>query len=128
MAYLEVLESERKELCASFLARAVAWFRGRSVAVRRVMIDNIRGYSSSLFRQQIAAVGARHICTKTYTPRTNGKAERFIQTLLREWPTRGRIGAAATGAGGSPGTCATTTRNENTVAWAESHSASKVCR
>src|SRR4030095_16448335 len=71
--------------CATFLARAVAWFRARGIAVRRGLSDNGSGYVSLSFRHSCEALSLRHRRTRAYTPRTNGKAERFIQTLLREW-------------------------------------------
>ena len=85
VAYVEVLADQRGPTCAAFLARAVAWFAARGITVRRVMSDNGSGYVSRLFRATCAGLGLRHLRTRAYTPRTNGKAERFIQTLLREW-------------------------------------------
>ena len=80
LAYGEVLPDERKESCSGFLARAAAWFAARGVALERIMTDNGAGYRSKLFRRVVEAHGARQIFTRPYTPRTNGKAERFIQT------------------------------------------------
>ena len=85
VAYGEVLPDERKESCAGFLARAAAWFEARGVKMQRVMTDNGSGYRSKLFRRVVQSRGARHIFTRPYTPRTNGKAERFIQTCKRDW-------------------------------------------
>jgi len=85
VSYAEVLADERGITCAAFLERAVAWFGERSVQVERVMTDNGSGYISKVFRAVIRRIGARHIRTRPYTPRTNGKAERFIQTCKREW-------------------------------------------
>ena len=66
--------------------RAVAWFRQLGVGrFERLMTDNGSAYRSHHFRQTLAALGTRHLRTRPYTPRTNGKAERFIQTCLREW-------------------------------------------
>ncbi len=65
--------------------RALGWFERHGVSVARVMTDNGSAYRSALFRQTCAAAGARHIRTKPYILRTNGKAERFIQISLREW-------------------------------------------
>ncbi|MDB5470787.1 MAG: family transposase, partial [Caulobacter sp.] len=67
------------------LERALTWLRRHGVAVERVMTDNGSAYRSKLFAQALLAAGARHVRTRPYTPRTNGKAERFIQTSLREW-------------------------------------------
>ena len=85
LAYTEVLPNERKESATAFLVRALCWFERHGVTVARVMTDNGSCYRSTLFRQTCAAAEARHLRTRPYTPRTNGKAERFIQTCLREW-------------------------------------------
>ena len=69
----------------AFLERALAWFASRGVAVERVMTDNGAAYRSHHFRQAIVAAGRKHKRTRPDTPRTNGKAERFIQTSLPEW-------------------------------------------
>lgn len=68
----------------AFLERAIRWLGRAGVAVQRVMTDNGSAYRSSLFASALARAGARHIRTRPYTPRTNGKAERFIQSALRE--------------------------------------------
>jgi transposase InsO family protein len=85
VAYVEVLANQLGPTCAAFLDRAVAWWAARGITVRRVMSDNGSGYVSRVFRTTCDALGLRHLRTRAYTPRTNGKAERFIQTLLREW-------------------------------------------
>jgi transposase InsO family protein len=85
IAYTEILPSERKEDATAFLERALAWLARHGVTVQRVMTDNGSAYRSKPFRQAVADAGARHVRTRPYTPRTNGKAERFIQTSLREW-------------------------------------------
>lgn len=85
VSYAEVLPNERGVTCAAFLERAVAWLRRCGVAVEGVMTDNGSGYISKTFRAAVQRLGARHIRTRPYTPRTNGKAERFIQTCKREW-------------------------------------------
>ena len=85
LAYTEILESERKEDTTAFLERALAWLGRHGVTVERVMTDNGSAYRSKLFAKALADAGARHVRTRPYTPRTNGKAERFIQTSLREW-------------------------------------------
>jgi transposase InsO family protein len=84
-AYVEVLADEKGDTCARFLARATQWFSKQRVTVRRVMTDNGVGYISHIFRDAARALGQRHIRTKPYTPKTNGKAERFIKTLQEEW-------------------------------------------
>ena len=85
VAYVEVLADQLGTSCAAFLQRALAWFAARGVTVRRVMSDNGSGFVSRVFRHACEASGIRHLRTRAYTPRTNGKAERFIQTLQREW-------------------------------------------
>lgn len=86
LAYTELLADERGPACAGFLARAAAWFASHGVRIERVMTDNAFAYTNSrLFKAALADIGARHLTTRPYTPRTNGKAERFIQTCLREW-------------------------------------------
>lgn len=85
LAYVEILADEKGVSTAAFLHRAVAWFAGHGVRVLRVMTDNGSGYIAKNFAAAVAEIRARHIRTRPYTPRTNGKAERFIQTLLREW-------------------------------------------
>ena len=85
LAYVEVLADEQKPTMIGFLARAVVWFNGQGIECRRVMSDNGPAYVSRQFAVACLAMGLRHIRTRPYTPRTNGKAERFIQTLCREW-------------------------------------------
>lgn len=85
LAYTEVLPSLGREDAAAFLTRALSWFDRLGVRVERVMTDNGSAYRSKLFAQVLDQAGIRHVRTRPYTPRTNGKAERFIQTSLREW-------------------------------------------
>jgi transposase InsO family protein len=85
LAYTEVLPDEKKQSACAFLTRALAFFAVHGVTVARVMTDNGSAYRSHDFRHLCATAGLRHIRTRPYTPRTNGKAERFIQTSLREW-------------------------------------------
>ena len=85
LAYTEVLPSLGKQDAAAFLNRALAWFERLGVRIERVMTDNGSAYSSKLFANAIQTAGVRHIRTRPYRPQTNGKAERFIQTSLREW-------------------------------------------
>jgi len=88
LAYVEVRRSQRRHACTRFLHRALQWFARRGIRVRRVLTDNGNGYRSRLWARACAAWAVRHKRTRPYTPRTNGKAERFIQTLLREWAYR----------------------------------------
>jgi transposase InsO family protein len=85
LAYTEILPSEGQADTTAFLERALAWLGRHGVTVERVMTDNGSAYRSKLFAKALAQAGARHVRTRPYTPRTNGKAERFIQTSLREW-------------------------------------------
>jgi transposase InsO family protein len=85
VAYSEVLPDERGVTTAAFLRRAVAWFQRRGVQVQRVLTDNGTGYRAHRFARACRRLHVGHRRTRPYTPRTNGKAERFIQTLLREW-------------------------------------------
>ncbi len=85
LAYTELLPDDRKPSAIGFLQRSLAWFAAHGVTVERVMTDNGSAYRSRDFREVIAAANLRHIRTRPYTPRTNGKAERFIQSGLREW-------------------------------------------
>ena len=85
LAYTEILPSEGQHDTTAFLERALAWLGRHGVAVQRVMTDNGSAYRSHLFAQALRRAGLRHVRTRPYTPRTNGKAERFIQTSLREW-------------------------------------------
>jgi transposase InsO family protein len=84
-AYIEILDDERGPTCAAFLTRAQAWFAQRAVHVQRIMTDNGAGYIAKAFAQTCTRHRVRHLRTRPYRPRTNGKAERLIQTLLREW-------------------------------------------
>jgi transposase InsO family protein len=84
LAYLEVLADEKGVTCVGFLERAIAWFAQHGVTVERVMTDNGTGYRSKVHAAAIDRLGIKHLRTQPYRPRTNGKAERFIQTMLRE--------------------------------------------
>lgn len=85
LAYAEVLPDETQSTTAGFLHRALRYFARRGILVARVMTDNGSAYRSRTFAGVIAAHQLRHLRTRPYTPRTNGKAERFIRTLLAEW-------------------------------------------
>ena len=85
IAFSQILPDEKKESAVAFLHAAIAYYAGLGVTVTRVMTDNGSCYRSRAFRQACKALGLRHIRTRPYTPKTNGKAERFIQTSLREW-------------------------------------------
>jgi len=85
LAYVEVLSDEKGDTCVGFLQRAVAWFIGLGVHPQRLLTDNGSGYVSHAFRDAAVGAGLRHSFTRPYRPQTNGKAERFIQTLTRGW-------------------------------------------
>jgi transposase InsO family protein len=85
LAFSRVMKDEKKGSAVAFLKAAVASYASLGVRVERVMTDNGSCYRSRAFQRACARLGLKHIRTKPYTPKTNGKAERFIQTSLREW-------------------------------------------
>ena len=85
LAYAEVLPNEHGDTSAAFLQRAAAWFRRKDIRIREVLTDNGSGYVSACFGLACTRLRIQHLRTRPYRPCTNGKAERFIQTLLREW-------------------------------------------
>lgn len=85
LAYVEILEDEKGPTTVGFLTRALAWLAEHGVKVERVMTDNGTNYRSNVFKAALVRLRLGHSRTRPYTPRTNGKAERFIQTMLREW-------------------------------------------
>jgi transposase InsO family protein len=85
LAYVEVLPDERAMTTIGFFERAVAWFAARGVTVRQVLSDNGAPYVSKPWALWCTSRSIEHLRTRPYRPRTNGKAERFIQTMLREW-------------------------------------------
>ena len=85
VACSQILPDERKASAVAFLKAAVAYYQSLGITVERVMTDNGSCYISEDFAKACKKLGLRHIRTKPYTPKTNGKAERFIQTALREW-------------------------------------------
>jgi transposase InsO family protein len=85
VAFSQILPDEKKESAVAFLKAALAYYMCLGVIVTGVMTDNGACYKSHAFRDTCKALGLKHIRTKPYTPKTNGKAERFVQTSLREW-------------------------------------------
>ena len=85
LAFSQILPDEGKGSAVAFLHAAIAYYRMLGVQVVRVMTDNGSCYRSKDFRDTCRGLSLRHLRTRPYTPRTNGKAERFIQTALREW-------------------------------------------
>jgi transposase InsO family protein len=85
LAYVEVLDDERAATAVGFLRRAVAFYRRRGITVERLLTDNGNPYRSTVHAIACRALGIRHLRTRPYRPQTNGKAERFIRTLLGGW-------------------------------------------
>jgi transposase InsO family protein len=85
IAYAQILPDERHQSAEIFLRAALGYFASLAIKVERLMSDNGAAYRSKPFAALLRNKGIRHIFTKPYTPKTNGKAERFIQTSLREW-------------------------------------------
>jgi transposase InsO family protein len=85
VAFSRVMKDQRKESAVAFLQAAVAYYFSLGVKIERVMTDNGSCYRSRAFAHACKRLRLKHIFTKPYTPKTNGKAERFIQTSLREW-------------------------------------------
>jgi transposase InsO family protein len=88
LTYAEVLPAEDAPACAAFLQRTLRWFRRRGVVIRRLLTDNAFAYKAGVFSTVCRRWSVRQRFTRPYRPQTNGKAERFIQTLLREWAYR----------------------------------------
>jgi transposase InsO family protein len=85
LAFTQIKPNEKKRSATAFLRASVAYYESLGIKVERVMTDNGSCYKSRAFARTCKQLGIRHIRTKPYTPKTNGKAERFIQTALREW-------------------------------------------
>jgi transposase InsO family protein len=85
IAFSQIMPDEKKESAVAFLKAALAYYHSLGITVARVMTDNGSCYRAFDFRDACRDLGLKHIRTKPYTPKTNGKAERFIQTALREW-------------------------------------------
>ena len=85
LSYVEVLEDEKGPTASTFLRRAVAWFADRGIDTQKILTDNGSCYVSKNFAEMCTSLNIKHGRTRPYRPRTNGKAERFIQTLIREW-------------------------------------------
>jgi len=86
LAYVELQRDERAETVTGFVERALAFFEGEGISAKRLMSDNAFAYvKNRSLRQLLAERGLRHLTTEPYRPRTNGKVERFHQTMAREW-------------------------------------------
>jgi transposase InsO family protein len=95
VAYCQVLPDEEGVSACAFLRAAVAYYAALGVTIREVLTDNGVCYRAKNFAATCAALGIRHLRTRPYTPRTNGKAERFIQSALREWAYARAYGTSA---------------------------------
>lgn len=95
LAYAEVLVDETAETTAGFLRRAVAWYAAHGIAVERLLTDNGSAYRSTHFATVALELGISQRFTQAYRPQTNGKAERFIHTLLTEWAYATAYGRSA---------------------------------
>ena len=95
LAYAEVLPDEKTRTVVAFLRRAVAFYGSHGVAVEGLMTDNGPAYRSAAHSLACRAMGIKHIRTRPYRPQTNGKAERFIRTMLREWAYAAVYGSSA---------------------------------
>jgi transposase InsO family protein len=85
VAYSEILPDEKRRSCLRFLFNALRFFRAHGVKVQRVMTDNGSSFRSRRYAKALRLLRIKHLRTRPYTPKTNGKAERFVQTALREW-------------------------------------------
>jgi transposase InsO family protein len=103
LTYVEVLPDEKGATAAGFLRRATDWFKGMGIAVERVLSDNGSCYRSKAHADACAELGLRHLFTRPYRPRTNGKAERFIQTLSNRWAYGAIYGSSAERTAALPG-------------------------
>ena len=95
LAYVEVLADEKATTCVGFLRRALRFYAARGVQVERLMTDNGSAYRSKLHAIACRALKIKHLRTRPYRPRTNGKAERFIRTLLGGWAYGAIYGSSA---------------------------------
>jgi transposase InsO family protein len=95
LAYAEVLPTLRASCAIDFLRRAASWFAQRGVQIEAVMSDNGSAYVAHSYRAALTELGLRHLRIRPYRPRTNGKAERFIQTLANEWAYERIYGSSA---------------------------------
>jgi len=103
LAYAEVLANEQGETAARFLRRAIAWFASFGIEVERILSDNGACYRSDTHAHVCHQLGIRHLFTRPYRPRTNGKAERFIQTLVNRWAYGAIYGSSAERTAALPG-------------------------
>jgi transposase InsO family protein len=103
LAYVEVLPDEKGATAAGFLRRAVSWLKGMGIQAERVLSDNGACYRSRAHAEACSELDMRHLFTRPYRPQTNGKAERFIQTLINRWAYGAIYGSSAERAAALPG-------------------------
>jgi transposase InsO family protein len=103
LAYVEVLSNEQGVTAAGFVRRAIAWFASFGITVERVLSDNGACYRSGAHATALNELQVRHLFTRPYRPRTNGKAERFIQTLTNRWAYGAIYGSSAERTAALPG-------------------------
>jgi transposase InsO family protein len=103
LAYAEVLADEKAVTAVAFLRRARAFYSAHGISVKRVMTDNGSAYRSTLHAISCRALGVRHLRTRPYRPRTNGKAERFIKTMITGWNDSAIYGSSRERAGALDG-------------------------
>jgi transposase InsO family protein len=103
LAYVEVLSDEKGASAAGFLKRAAKWFASMGITVERVLSDNGACYCSAAHGKACSELAIRHLRTRPYRPRTNGKAERFIQTLTNQWAYGAIYGSTAERTAALPG-------------------------
>ena len=112
--FVQVYDDERKDSAVAFLKAAVAHYAALGVKIRRLLTDNGPAYRSQLFARDCQVLGIRHTFTRPYRPQTNGKAERFIQTCLREWAYGQVWPTVRNGPPGCPHSSPTTTHEGHT--------------
>ena len=97
------MPDEKGATAAAFLRRAASWFEGMGITIERVLSDNGACYRSGVHAEACTQLGMRHLFTRPYRPRTNGKAERFIQTLTNRWAYGAIYGSSAERIAALPG-------------------------
>jgi len=107
VAHVQLLADERTDCAVQMLRETVGWYEEQGIRVRAIMTDNGACYRALAFRDACAELGIKHKRTRPYTPRTNGKAERLIQTTLREWAYAKRYDTSEDRAAALPGWVAT---------------------
>lgn len=117
LAYAEVLPSERRAAVYGFCQRAWRWYRRQGIRIRRLLTDSAKAHTSHLVQAFLAAMGCRHLRTRPFRPQTNGKAARFIRTLLQEWEYGRAYATSAHRTAVLARTCGTATRSDPTAAW-----------